>query len=243
MTTRPIHAWDYDCEDEDDVAISPPTVMRRKVRARRVIFGAEGDEQQLLVSCSLRGVTELADCSACPRLKSYSLKPSGNDSFVTCTNTTELHALPIPLNATARGRAMRTPLTDLMADPVCVRSCVPLVRLARFFTETGLSGLPVVDAQGRGTGFVTKTNVVDAIGKGETPATVADVMTREMDSVRATATLLAAIDLMAMTKRRRLPVVSDVGAVVGMISTTDVTAWLSRLDAGGGTSKVCPAAL
>ena len=235
---------DLDCEDtSDDDAVAParPAEPRRKLRGRRVISGAEGDEHELVVTCPLRGVASFEACASCPRFRSFSVSPSGRDSFVRCTGD-DRPALPIPLDATTRGRALRTPITEVMSDPVCARPDVPIVRLAKVLTETGLSGLPVVDTAGRAIGFVTKTDALSVIWASAAPSSVGDIMSRKVDALRVTGTLLEAIDLMAAETRRRLPVVDDEGAVVGMISLTDVNRWLA-LSEPGRWSFATPAAL
>jgi len=56
------------------------------------------------------------------------------------------------------------PVTELMLTPVPTASVqTDLRRLAQVLLDTGLQGLPVVDAQGRVEGFVTRSDILKAV--------------------------------------------------------------------------------
>jgi CBS domain-containing protein len=55
-------------------------------------------------------------------------------------------------------------VTDVMWTPVAsVAPTTDIRRLARVLLDTGLPGLPVVDEQGRVTGFVSRTDILQAV--------------------------------------------------------------------------------
>jgi len=59
---------------------------------------------------------------------------------------------------------MAQPVTELMVTPVpCATPETDLRRLASVLLETGLQGLPVVDAHGRIAGFVTRSDILKAL--------------------------------------------------------------------------------
>lgn len=59
---------------------------------------------------------------------------------------------------------MAQPVTELMVTPVpCATPQTDLRRLSGVLLETGLQGLPVVDAHGRIAGFVTRSDILKAL--------------------------------------------------------------------------------
>ncbi len=54
-------------------------------------------------------------------------------------------------------------------------------------------------------------------------------MTRVVLSLRDDATLAEAAELMASTGVHRVPILSRAGAVVGIVSTSDVARWLTSI--------------
>ncbi|MDD2809108.1 CBS domain-containing protein [Rhodoferax sp.] len=67
-------------------------------------------------------------------------------------------------NALAWQALMRQPITALMWTPVpSVEPEADLRRVAQVLLDTGLPGLPVVDAQGQVTGFVSRSDILRAV--------------------------------------------------------------------------------
>lgn len=73
--------------------------------------------------------------------------------------------LPQPDGSFLLWRAlMALPVTELMVSPVAsVSADTELRRLAWVLIETGLPGVPVVDADGRVEGFVSRTDILKAV--------------------------------------------------------------------------------
>jgi CBS domain-containing protein len=124
--------------------------------------------------------------------------------------------------------------------------------------ENGISGAPVVDEAGKVVGIVSTTDVVrDQHERGETMeeseqvrfhskggvtyspgpgyrmldpgATVGDVMSRKVITIRESTSLAQASELMARNHVHRLPVVSESGKVVGLVSSLDILGWVAGL--------------
>jgi CBS domain-containing protein len=56
------------------------------------------------------------------------------------------------------------PVSEVMVSPVpCVSPDTDLRRLAQALLDTGLQGLPVVDADGRLLGFVSRSDILKAV--------------------------------------------------------------------------------
>jgi CBS domain-containing protein len=87
----------------------------------------------------------------------------------------------------------------------------------------GAVAAPVVDGEGRPVGMVSEAD----LRRARNGAKVSDAMTRVAMAVRETASLAGAASLMATHGADRLPVVSDDGIVVGVITALDVVAWLA----------------
>jgi CBS domain-containing protein len=166
------------------------------------------------VDCPRRGRrVPVADCSACGL--SCGLLRHAGDAFVMCS----VHA-PEP---DERGDAH--PIATIMSrDPVCVTAGLSVVELVELFVRRGLSAVPVVDREGLLIGLVSQGNL---LGQGEARV-VADVMTRWPFSLTETAPIERAAALMAYEGIHRVPIISEQGKVVGILSAVDVMRWLAR---------------
>lgn len=138
----------------------------------------------------------------------------------------------------------------MTTDLVTVTPETALRDAAQLMLERGVSGLPVVDADGLLVGIVTEADFVDEeaahawayrrslldplFGRGTSALTsaqvVADVMSRNVATVRPDLSLAAAARLMATRRVKRLPVMDDDGHLVGIVSRADVMKAFVRED-------------
>lgn len=144
--------------------------------------------------------------------------------------------------------AEHTPITQVMTpDPVTVPDDLDVEQLVELLLERGLSRVPVVDAGGRPIGFISKTDLVldqfvrgdtlaaepdvEAVGRGRhvhvVEGLVRDVMTPTAESLPETATLADASRRMIDTLLHAMPVVSASGEVIGIVSSSDIVAWVA----------------
>jgi CBS-domain-containing membrane protein len=138
---------------------------------------------------------------------------------------------------------------DLMARRVIsVCEDVSLSGAVELMLENHVSGLPVVDRQGRLRGMISKTDVVRESTLGERApvkvhmlpsgvqeircTTVSDVMTRGAYTVRPDATIQEVALALVESGVHRVAVVDKATRVVGIISTSDVVRWVSCLPSG-----------
>jgi len=140
---------------------------------------------------------------------------------------------------------------DIMTtDPISVRGDTRLKEAARIMVGNNVSGLPVIDDTGRLIGIVTegdflrqeasrdrpyRLSLLDALfGEGETEApvaeTVAEVMTEKVATIGPDATIGEAARVMSARRVKRLPVVEGGGALVGIISRSDVVSAFTKPD-------------
>ena len=125
-----------------------------------------------------------------------------------------------------RERADCTPVSRIMSLNVqCVTEEVTLPVLASCLLDGGYSGVPVVDAEGRPVGVVSKT---DVLRHGVTlDGRVKDIMTSISFTLEEDQSVSKAAALMAYEGIHRLPVVDANGKVVGLLSSLDVLHWLA----------------
>jgi CBS domain-containing protein len=143
---------------------------------------------------------------------------------------------------------------DVMVSAVVTASPDTTVEgLARLMINLRISGLPVLDQDGRLVGMVTEGDLLRRVEIGTErhrprwsepfssnsrlaaeyikshAKRVADIMTREVCSVKETATLGEIADLLEAKRIKRVPVVHD-GKIVGIVSRADL---LKVLASGG----------
>lgn len=126
---------------------------------------------------------------------------------------------------------------DIMTSPVLTATAsTPVVDALRVLAERRVSGLPVVDAEGRLRGIVTEQDVLrravePAGGAGlDLPRTVGEVMTAQPHTVSPEADVADVSRTFSMMSWKSLPVVRH-GRLVGVVSRSDVVRALSRPDA------------
>jgi len=120
------------------------------------------------------------------------------------------------------GSLMTSPVTTVSAE-------TPAKDAAEEMLDHGISSLVVVDDDNRLEGILTSTDFV-AIAAAERSAgefSVADYMTTEVVTTTAQETIEGVADLLIEYGIHLVPVVDDREGVVGMVTTTDLTAYLS----------------
>ncbi|HSL26998.1 MAG TPA: CBS domain-containing protein, partial [Acidimicrobiia bacterium] len=121
---------------------------------------------------------------------------------------------------------------------------------ARQMLNRGISGLPVVDSDGRLVGIITEADFVARqlaqtearprllaalLRRPEPPQdteTVGEAMTESPITISADASITEAARLMVSEKVKRLPVVDLNGDLIGVISRADIMSAFARDDAG-----------
>lgn len=100
-----------------------------------------------------------------------------------------------------------------------------LQEVARAMREGDMGAMPVVDEANKLVGILTDRDiVVRAVSEAfdATKATVADVMTTEMFTVRPDDFVFEAIRLMGDKQVRRVPVISETGELQGILAMADI---------------------
>ena len=135
-------------------------------------------------------------------------------------------------------------VTEVMSRPVITITPETRVKAAaQLLVEHGISALPVVDRDGRLVGIVSEADLVPIEARpvqssqsrplaptaGSTPRTAADVMTRDVITVRAEAEVSQAARRMLEAGVKRVPVVRG-RRVIGIVSRRDLVRVIARED-------------
>ena len=103
---------------------------------------------------------------------------------------------------------------------------------ARLLLEDDIGSLPVVEADNDLVGILTTTDFVTIVAHSEPKAetTVERYMTTEVVTATAQEDIRDAADRMLVNDCHHLPVVDDEEGLIGMISTADLTQYLSHVE-------------
>jgi len=123
------------------------------------------------------------------------------------------------------GRIMSSPVTTVAAD-------ANAKAVAKRMIDENISSVVVVDADGELSGILTSTDFVEIAAKGGdmTGLDVSEFMTTDLVTVTANDPVETAATLMLDHGVHHLPVVDETEGVVGMLTTTDMTAYVSGIE-------------
>lgn len=134
-------------------------------------------------------------------------------------------------------------LDAMTPDPITVDPTCPVKGALGLLLRHRITALPVVDGAGALVGVVSETDLIRTSVPPDprahlrvpahdrvTPRTVADVLTPAPVTVRAYDDVATAVGLMAGVHARSLPVLDASGALVGIVSRSDVARLLARPD-------------
>ncbi|HVR42803.1 MAG TPA: CBS domain-containing protein [Thermoanaerobaculia bacterium] len=131
-----------------------------------------------------------------------------------------------PLSTRTERETSGTGVRELMTrNPQTVTEQDSLQKAAKLMVECDCGSLPVVGGDGRLRGMITDRDiVVRVVAQGRNPldATVRHAMTSEVFSVRESDSVENVFRLMGEKQVRRVPVVGDDGAIVGIIAQADL---------------------
>lgn len=112
---------------------------------------------------------------------------------------------------------MQIPIRDIMTtDVISVPPTTPVEEVAKLLHEKRITGLPVVDDEGRVVGVLSEYDIIKRHGE-----TAGDIMSDQVISVSADADAEEVANLLTNRRIRRLPVLTD-GRLVGIVSRSDM---------------------
>lgn len=129
-------------------------------------------------------------------------------------------------------RLTRLRCSDIMSrEPVSVSHRTPVAEARALLAAHRIKALPVVDTAHSVIGIVTRADLLrgEMLERpGEGPATVGQVMTRQVRVASEQRFLAELIPLFASTGHHHIPIVNAAGRLVGMVTQSDVVAALAR---------------
>jgi CBS domain-containing protein len=125
---------------------------------------------------------------------------------------------------------------DLMTpNPITLPETTPLAEAAAVMADRGLKRIPVVDAQNRLVGMVSRSDLLATVAEGlrqrpatpirqpdGAPKTVGEIMITDVPTVQPDTPLAETLDRLLETDKRRVIVVDGERRVVGIITDGDV---------------------
>ncbi len=232
-----------------------PSVGPLAVRICRVI-GPEGETTRSVLYCPFEGRTVAVEhCEKCAGHERTRTDASGR-SWVVCNRSVdEIPTAYLP--GLERRLPGCVPIAAIARDPICVHEGLSVEEVATVFLDENISGAPVLNDEGALVGIVSKTDLArnrhewsgpspeeplragkrrgleEKLGRGfhVEPAartTVAEVMCPVVFTISENSRLSEAAEIMADKGVHRLPVVTDDGEVVGIVSSMDILRWVAR---------------
>jgi CBS domain-containing protein len=119
------------------------------------------------------------------------------------------------------------PIAEAMTtSPITARADTSVHALASLMTEHHISCVPIVDDAKRPTGIVTKLDLIECANDGRTSAR--EVMMPHAMTLGPDASLKHAAELMTREGFHHVLVVDDTRALIGVVSTFDITRWVAN---------------
>lgn len=117
----------------------------------------------------------------------------------------------------------------MTGDLITVHRSQTLVDAGVVMTESGIKSVVVCDTDNRPVGILTSTDFVQMAADGGTPmeGTVEEYMTQDIVTTTPDTVAHEAAEMMIEHTISHLPVVSEDGKLTGIVTTTDVAAYVS----------------
>jgi CBS domain-containing protein len=118
------------------------------------------------------------------------------------------------------------PISQIMTRAtITARADSTVDSLIEMMTHNHIGCVPIIDAQGRPAGIVTRLDLIECRGADRVTAT--DVMMPNAMTLPEDATLARAAALMSVESIHHVLVVGKNRTLVGVITTFDITRWLA----------------
>ena len=112
---------------------------------------------------------------------------------------------------------MQIPVKEIMTtEVIAVPETMPVREVARLLNEKRITGVPVVDAEGRVTGVLSEYDIISRHG-----ATAADIMSPEVISAGEETDAGEVARLLTDRRIRRVPILAN-GKLIGIVSRSDL---------------------
>jgi len=222
-------------------------LTRLPVRSRQLVGEGGRQRTELTVYCPFQQrSSDLEHCEQCAAFVGTRSSLDATWREVACHRLGRTVDEPRSAELLARASLEQTPVSRLMArHTICVPPELPLVEVAAILARHEIGAVPVVDAQFRPLGILTRTDLIRQgfdLGSdhgaeialpcpargADARATVSDAMSTPVIALGERDSLFDATKLMADRGVRRLAVIDRERNVVGIVSSSDVLRWLTR---------------
>jgi CBS domain-containing protein len=240
--------------DDDD---SEGRVVDVRVRRVLDSGGVERQRDATVFCIEKQRTLGLDECMACERCSGLRFESVQHRAQITCGGPPRAElstALPSEFRAGASDAPVHTPISALMGTEVlCIRADLPLESLTAMLSDSPMAAVPVVDADGVPIGIVSRTDLFRRLAEDGDTREVSNVPTRADGAVEPglhehrwaelsagdfmtpvvltlpeSASVAQASAFMSFEGIHQIPVVSEHGKVVGMLSSLDVLRWLAH---------------
>ncbi|MEO6459839.1 MAG: IMP dehydrogenase [Bdellovibrionota bacterium] len=130
-----------------------------------------------------------------------------------------LHKNMTPAEQAAEVRRVKKFQHAVISDPITVRDTDTLASAKEIILQTGVTGFPVLDIEGRLVGMCTERDIRYV---KDNSLKVSEVMSSPARSLRAGATVDEARDFFRKNKVEKLPLIDDNGRLVGLMTSRDL---------------------
>lgn len=193
------------------------------IRLRHVVEPDGTTRIEPLAHCPKRGKSiDARQCVGCARLRAMQWDPQTGGEIV-CSSP-GMPARPTPRTADLQEAAARTTLEDVTPlVTTCVAQDSSTESVRALFVEKGLRCAPVVDAEVRLVGIISRSDLT-----GSCDGLVRERTRGYVHALPEHAPLSYAIALMAFERINEVPVVTDEGDVVGVWTSSDALRWIAE---------------
>ena len=127
--------------------------------------------------------------------------------------------------------ALKRTARDIMTDRVITAKANMLITdVIKLLLRWHISGIPIVNDNGKLIGIVTEHDVVNfALSGHAARSTAAEVMTTQLETLSPNTLVAEVINYFASRRIRRVPVVDEERKVIGIISRRDIVREMDRI--------------
>jgi CBS domain-containing protein len=137
--------------------------------------------------------------------------------------------------------SLEIPLERIMAYPtLVVEPGDGLLDVVKKFSYHNLGALAVVNEHGLLQGIVTLRDLIGLMGmsSNQLGVRVSEIMNKRMITIESNSPVSLAVQLMSEGRVRRLPVVSEGGELLGVVTNKDILRMLAKLTGNGSSTPL-----
>jgi CBS domain-containing protein len=190
----------------------PERIVRLLERKMRTMSTDGAHAEKRTVHCPLKGTQSVDSCLGCARLEREA--SAGGHEFLECR---------VPAGETELEQRVGALISE---DLTCLDSELLATRALALLDSSGVTSAPVVDDNSVLVGMVSASKLVRL--KQHPELEVDDALVTQVVTVPETATVREVAQVMSRHGLDRVPVVTEDGHLVGVVTALDVVRWFAR---------------